>query len=236
MNGSLSNRWPTLLFQLLLLAGCGWALYLFGTNFPYPSPLVKPFLSPEQRWPTAQVKQWVLSGHVDKGFLDFFMRDPPRHIPAGSNVVAPADGPIGGILRTSKWTFVEIQLSFWDVHVQRAPIAGVVQSVTNVGDRIVKGSFRHRIYMREHGAPVQKVITIKGALGTVKVRLITSYWARRIRVWVQPGQHLQKGQRISRMLLGSTVVLQLPPGMAVSVSPGQRVTAGETILSSGESG
>jgi phosphatidylserine decarboxylase len=87
--------------------------------------------------------------------------------------------------------------------------------------------------MREHGAPVQKVVTIKGALGTVKVRLITSYWARRIRVWVQPGQHLKKGERISRMLLGSTVVLQLPPDMAVGVKPGQRVTAGETILSSG---
>ncbi|HET7674780.1 MAG TPA: phosphatidylserine decarboxylase [Gammaproteobacteria bacterium] len=227
----LGNRGPTLVLQLLILAGCASALYLFAANFPYPSPLIKPLLPPEQRWPTAQVQQWVRSGHIDRGFYDFFMRDPPRAVPPGVNVVAPADGPIGGVIRTPKWTYVEIQLSFWDVHVQRAPVSGTVVSIEDAGDRIMPNSFRHDIYMREHDSPVQKIVTIASRWGLVKVRLITSLMARRIRVWVQPGEHVDKGQRIARILLGSTVVLQLPPGMPLNIRKGERMVAGETILS-----
>lgn len=230
MTTALGNRWPTLALQVLILAGCGWALTLFGTNFPYPSPVIKPFLAPQQRWPAAQVRAWVRSGHVDKGFYDFFMRDPKRVIPPGNNIVAPADGPVGDIIRTPQWTYVDIQLSFWDVHVQRAPVTGTVVAVEDAGDRIMAGSFRHEIYMREHRSPVQKIVTIESAWGKVKVRLVTSLMARRIRVWVRPGEHVDKGQRIARILLGSTVVLQLPPAVPVDVRPGRRLTAGETIL------
>ncbi|HET7586538.1 MAG TPA: phosphatidylserine decarboxylase [Gammaproteobacteria bacterium] len=230
---ALANRWPTLFLQLLLLAGCGWSLYLFGTNFPYPSPLVKSFLGPHERWPTAQVKEWILSGHMDKGFYDFFMRDPDRQIPPGKNVIAPADGPVAHIIHAPHWTFIDIHLSFWDVHVQRAPITGTVVSVDDAGDQFLKGGVRRDIYTREYGAPVQKIVTIQGALGTVKIRLITSFWTRRIRVWVQPGQHVDKGQRIGRIVFGSIVVLQLPPDIPLGIEPGDRMTAGETIVSTG---
>lgn len=226
----LRNRWPALLLQLLLLTGCGWSLYLFGTNFPYPSPLIKSFLPPEKRWPTQQVREWVQSGHVDKGFLAFFMRDPVRVVPPGRNVVAPADGVVRHIIYSPDWTYVDIALSFWDVHVQRSPVKGDVLSVEDAGDVIMDGEFKHQIYLREHGAPVQKVITIASRWGRIKLRLVTSLSARRIRVWIQPGESVKKGQRIGRILLGSTVILQLPPRMRPTVHVGQRLRAGETIV------
>lgn len=231
MPRSPENRWATLALQMLVLAACVWALWLFGTNFPYPSPLIKPFLPPHKRWPTVQVSDWVKSGHVNAGFLDFFMRDPDRHVPPGTNVVAPADGELRNIIHTPDWTYVDIALSYWDVHVQRSPVAGTVVSVKSGGDRYMDGEYKHQIYLREHGAPVQKIVTLSSAWGNVKIRLVTSLNARRIRVWVQPGEHLKKGQRIGRILLGSTVILQLPPEMALDVRKGQRVVAGETIVS-----
>jgi phosphatidylserine decarboxylase len=65
----------------------------------------------------------------------------------------------------------------------------------------------------------------------VKVRLITSYWASRIKLWVQIGQHLEKGDKLGRILLGSTVVSEFPGETQFLVRPGQRVIAGETLIS-----
>jgi phosphatidylserine decarboxylase len=65
------------------------------------------------------------------------------------------------------------------------------------------------------------------------VRLITSYWASRLKVWVHAGEHLTKGQRLGRILLGSTVVLELPGKARITVKPGDRLVAGESIVCSG---
>src|SRR5262249_43156351 len=89
------------------------------------------------------------------------------------------------------------------------------------------------IFLKDKAAPVQQIVTLDTEYGEVKVRLITSYWASRLKIWVTPGQKLQKGERIGRILLGSTVVAELPAGVPLSVVPLQRVTGGETIISNG---
>ena len=45
-----------LFVQLVILAICALAVVLLVINFPFPSPLVKPFLPPKVRWPTAQIE------------------------------------------------------------------------------------------------------------------------------------------------------------------------------------
>jgi phosphatidylserine decarboxylase len=80
---------------------------------------------------------------------------------------------------------------------------------------------------------VQEVVTLRTDNGEVKVRLVTSYWASRIKVWTHPGQHLDKGQRIGRILLGSTVIVELPGKVALAVKKDERVVAGETLITTG---
>jgi phosphatidylserine decarboxylase len=50
-----------------------------------------------------------------------------------------------------------------------------------------------------------------------------SSWVSQIKVWVHPGQHVEKGQRIGRILLDSTVVVGLPGEVALA---GERLTTG----------
>ena len=70
-------------------------------------------------------------------------------------------------------------------------------------------------------------------VGQVAVRLITSLAARRIETWVREGEEIKRGQRIGRILLGSTVVLELPAAVNLLVHAGDRVWAGETAVAEG---
>lgn len=222
--------------QCLVLLLCAGVIALFAVNFPFPSPVIKPFLAPEKRWPADQVRQWVKSGNVDSSFLAFFMRDPDRVIPDGAVIVAPADGKVFDIVYKPDWTYVVIALSYWDVHVQRSPTAGTVTSVKEGGNVYMNGEGIHLAFLPHKVWPVQKIIDLTTAWGPMRVRLVTSLTARRIRVWVHPGEKVRKGQRIGRILLGSTVVLQLPPDVPVAVHEGEHVTAGESIIFTGAGG
>ncbi len=64
----------------------------------------------------------------------------------------------------------------------------------------------------------------------MKIRLITSYWASRLKTRVYPGQKLAKGDRVGRIMLGSTVVTEYPGNLDFDVKVGQRVYGGSTAL------
>jgi len=229
-----TTRWLVLTLQVGLLACCVAAVSLWGRTFPMPSPLIRSCLPPPKHWPAAQVREWALHGGTDPGFLAFFTRDPERAIPAGSNIVAPADGLLLSIDHTGDTQHVVIALSYWDVHVQRVPCDGVVESVVDAGETFMDGEGRNQVYLRDKVCPVQKVIRLETRWGQVGIRLITSLSARRLESWVRPRQKVKKGERLGRILMGSTVVLDLPSRLAIRVPVGRRVVAGETILSEGE--
>ena len=223
-----------LLLQLFLLALSLFVVAEWATNFPYPSPLIKPLLSPRLRWPTEQVMQWIETQNIDPAFKRFFYRDPERHVPGGPALVAAADGLVQVADYRDGVTFLVIGLSFWDVHVVRTPVAGIVESVDSEGVFYPRYPSREdrdaAFFLRGKVAPVQQVVMLRTDRGEVKVRLVTSYWASRIKVWTHPGQHLDKGQRLGRILLGSTVVVELPGHVALTVRKGQHVAAGETLI------
>src|SRR5438309_11195646 len=66
--------------------------------------------------------------------VGFFFRDPNRSIPADETaVVSPADGKVVKISTESDGTTcVSIFLSVFNVHVNRSPIAGKVESIRYV--------------------------------------------------------------------------------------------------------
>jgi phosphatidylserine decarboxylase len=51
---------------------------------------------------------------------------------------------------------------------------------------------------------------------------------------VHNGQEVKKGERIGRIVLGSTTVLEVPGNISFSVKQGQHVTGGESIVYSSE--
>ncbi|MES1930684.1 phosphatidylserine decarboxylase [Salinisphaera dokdonensis CL-ES53] len=225
-----ATDWATLIWQIVILAGSVTLVVLFARSFPYPSPTIQPLLDPQKRWPVEKIKRDWEEGNVPAGFLDYFLRDPERTVPAGNNIVAPADGIVRAISSDADWTYLDIALTLWDVHVQRSPLAGRVLSVETKGDTFMNGEFKNMVYLRDKMAPVQKVLTMETEFGVIKTRLITSIMAQRIRLWVQEGDELKKGQRIGQILLGSTVILQLPRDLPVAVKVGQRVAAGESLI------
>jgi phosphatidylserine decarboxylase len=220
--------------QIVILLLCGYALAALISNFPYPSPVIKPLLPAKLRWPSNQVSRWVEDGVFDRDFARYFARDPDRTIPATATLVSPADGIVQNIETRDTITYLVVGLSFWDVHVVRTPVAATVKSVEWEGSYLEKLASPEKIremhFLHGKEAPVQAIITLATARGDVRVRMITSYWASRLKVWVWPGKKIQKGERIGRILLGSTVIAEFPGKVDFDVTQGQHVQGGDTTL------
>lgn len=222
-----------LVLQVSVLGMLAAAIALWALYFPYPSPLVRRLLPPRKRWPEAQVRAWLKSGRFQGAFLRHFYSDPERVAPPGNGLIAPADGLVASAEVQGGIRYLVIALSFWDMHVQRSPTSGVVQSVESKGADFMDGEGREFAFLREKPCPVQKRLVISNEAGEIAVRLITSIAARRIEAWVREGETIERGQRIGRILLGSTVVLELPTNLRLLVNAGDRVWAGETIVAEG---
>lgn len=222
-----------LVLQIVIFCLVATAIVLCVLYFPYPSPLIRRWLPPRKRWPEAQIREWLKSGRFQKEFLGHFYSDPERVASPGDSVLAPADGLVTSAEVRDGVCYLVIALSFWDMHVQRSPASGRLLSVQSHGDDFMDGEGREFAFLREKTCPVQKRLAISTDAGPVAVRLITSVAARRIETWVREGEEVERGQRIGRILLGSTVVLELPVATKLLVRIGDRVWAGETAIAEG---
>jgi phosphatidylserine decarboxylase len=164
-------------------------------------------------------------------FMAYFFRDPRRTAPSEADlVVAPADGRVTRVEKVdaaagASPTVVSIFLSPFDVHVNRAPIAGRVLDVT-----YTKGKFM--IATRDEASVVneQNAVTIRGEKVTVVCKQIAGVLARRIVCWKKPGYALGLGERFGLIKFGSRTDLVLPPEVRVEARVGQRVRGGVTII------
>lgn len=222
-----------LVVQIVILCLLAAAVLLAVRYFPYPSPLVRRWLPARKRWPELQIRGWLKDGHFQRSYLDYFYRDPERVAPPGTGMLAPADGPVTSAEVRDGVRYLVIALSFWDMHIQRSPLAGRVLKVESQGAAFMDGEGRNFAFLRDKPCPVQKRLVLATEAGEIAVRLITSIAARRIETWVKEGDVVERGQRIGRILLGSTVVLELPESVDLHVRVGARVWAGETVVAGG---
>lgn len=222
-----------LVVQIGVICVIGVALGLWAISFPNPSPLIRRWLPVRKRWPESQIRSWLRTTQFHRSFLKYFYRDPERVPPPGNSTLAPADGVVTSTEVREGTRYVVIALSFWDMHVQRSPLSGRVIGVESHGADFMDGEGRAFAFLRDKPCPVQRRVVIATEIGEIAVRLITSLAARRIETWVREGEEVKRGQRIGRILLGSTVVLELPPGSRLLVRVGERVWAGETVVVDG---
>jgi phosphatidylserine decarboxylase len=163
-------------------------------------------------------------------FVLFFFRDPERRIPdAPGAIVSPADGWVLSVAEASlngaKTTRISIFLSLFDVHVNRAPIAGRIASAEYRRGRFLVAS-RERA-SRENE---QNEITMEGEDTRVVFRQIAGVLARRIEFWKKPGDILARGERIGMIRFGSRVEVFFEPRFRARVKPGDHVRGGASIL------
>jgi phosphatidylserine decarboxylase len=159
-------------------------------------------------------------------FCLYFFRDPERAIPAGPVAVSPADGKVVAVKReTATQTRISIFLNIFDVHVNRAPIGGTIAEV-----RYTKGKFH--VASREECSTEneQNVVSVRGEGTCVVFKQIAGLIARRIVFNKQPGDLVEKGERVGLIKFGSRVDVVFGPEWKIVVQPGQRVSAGSSVI------
>jgi phosphatidylserine decarboxylase len=184
-------------------------------------------LWPPLAWLAVLVTAWIA----------YFFRDPARVTPLREGlVIAPGDGRICAIERVrapvelglgeAERVRVSIFLSVFDVHINRAPVAGrIVRSI------YVPGSFVNAAADKASEENERRSIVIAGADGAeIAVVQIAGLIARRIVTFAQEGDSIGVGERFGLIRFGSRVDLYLPPGHGALVAVGQRAVGGETVL------
>jgi phosphatidylserine decarboxylase len=160
------------------------------------------------------------------GFCLYFFRDPERLIPAGPVAVSPADGKVVAVRKQGPTdTRISIFLNVFDVHVNRAPIGGVVADVQYRRGRFLVASNEAA---SEHNE--QNTVTIAGAGTRVVFKQIAGLIARRIVFVKKPGDLVAAGERVGLIKFGSRVDVFLGLEWQVLVREGDRVMGGSSVL------
>lgn len=178
----------------------------------------------------------VLVWIIGVGFLGFFYRNPRKVIQSDPHdVLCPAYGTVDAIDEVEepevvggKCKRVSIFLSVFDVHVQKAPIAGKVLLVKHTPGKFLNALRRESANVNENVLIGIESADFPGC--RIGIRLIAGAIARRVTPFIEVGDTLSKGQTISLIQFGSRVDIYLPPRVELCVKLGERVAGSQTIL------
>ena len=175
---------------------------------------------------------WAIIPVLLACFFLWFFRDPERAIPRDAGaVVSPGDGKVTDVstitVGNEKLTRLSIFLSVFNVHVNRAPVTGVIRDV-----RYQRGQYLNAMNQASAELNEQNIVTMQtdGDGQTVVFKQIAGLLARRIVFYPKVGDRLQRGQRVGLIKFGSRVDVVLSASSRVNVKIGDRVKGGATVL------
>lgn len=183
-------------------------------------------------------------------FVIYFNRMPERLTPIGDHIVSPANGKIIEIKDVTSpdivfqkkgvenhvsipeinepMHVVLIEMNLSDVHVQRAPISGIVLRTEHFDGKHKNALGKDADILMDEN---EKVVTVFGnekeKIGVVQVAGLA---ARRIRNMIETNDSVVQGEIYGKILLGSQVVVMIPETRNLNVAVGDTVIDGETIL------
>ncbi len=168
-------------------------------------------------------------------FLVLFFRDPARAIPLGEGlIVSPADGRVIFIDRVYEGRYlkrdvikISIFMSLFNVHINRAPVDGVVEE-----RRYVPGRFISANKDKASSDNEQCFYSIKTDYGDIGMVQIAGLVARRIVSYKDKGDEVARGERIGLIRFGSRVDLFLPVEARVVIAKGSKVYGGSSVIGS----
>ncbi|AKB76433.1 Phosphatidylserine decarboxylase [Methanosarcina lacustris Z-7289] len=154
-------------------------------------------------------------------FMVIFFRDPERKVMVSdAYMISPADGTIIDIRDRKICIFMFLQ----NVHVNRAPISGRITEIT-----YKKGGYLPA-FCKDSERNERNEFIIQSKYGDVQVTQIAGIIARRIVTYSRVNDILEQGQRIGMIRFGSRVDVTIPHDFDITVSKGERVLAGKTVI------
>jgi phosphatidylserine decarboxylase len=208
-------------------------------NYPHP-------LLAREGWPfiagalLLAILAWVFAGlwwslplWLVAIFVIQFFRDPPREVPTlASAVLAPADGRIVKVERAQDLytqrdsLLISVFMNVFNVHSNRAPVDGTVESVTYSAGRFINADLDKASTENERNAMVMRLDSGE----RVTVVQVAGLIARRILCYAKAGDRLARGQRYGFIRFGSRVDVYLPLNARPRVAVGDIVHATTTVL------
>ena len=170
-------------------------------------------------------------------WIVYFFRDPDRVAPLREGLIlSAADGEISSIERVkpalelglgdAERVRISTFLSVFDVHVNRAPVAGRIKRSV-----YVPGAFLNAALDKASEDNERRALVIETPQGVeIGVVQIAGMVARRIVTFATEGKTVGVGQRIGLIRFGSRVDIYLPVGKTALVAVGQRAIGGETVF------
>jgi phosphatidylserine decarboxylase len=113
----------------------------------------------------------------------------------------------------------------WDVHVQRAPVAGEIRRLD-----YRPGKFYAAMRARASAENEQNIFSVATPRGEMMFKQIAGWIARRVVCWKSAGDAVTRGERVGMIRFGSRVDVWLPPEVQITVRKGQHVAGGSDIL------
>ncbi|MGD9823216.1 phosphatidylserine decarboxylase family protein [Desulfobacter sp.] len=214
-------------------------------NSKWPAKVVLPIAMPGVKYVVAAILVTVMFfylGCLKTGglallvtfFITWFFRDPERMIPEdGDFLVSPADGKVIVVERITRCEYMDgpcqkisIFMNVFNVHVNRIPFSGMIEKVQYHPGKFVNASFDKASVHNERNA---LVIRTDNGCRYVCVQ-IAGLIARRIVNCVKINEQVHKGDRYGMIQFGSRLDLYLPMGFEILVNPGDKTSAGSSII------
>jgi phosphatidylserine decarboxylase len=178
-----------------------------------------------------------LLGGVLSAWCIWFFRDPDRVPPdTPGAILSPADGrllpvtvaapPAELAMGSAPRTRISIFMNIFNVHVNRIPADGTIVDTQYRPGRFFNASFDKA---SEHNERLCARMRLEGGEELVFVQ-IAGLVARRIRSTLGKGDRVHRGERFGIIRFGSRLDVYLPDDAEVSVSEGQHMIAGETVI------
>lgn len=182
--------------------------------------------------------EWLgVAGVVLTLWCAYFFRDPERTTPTRQGlVIAPADGIVQLIdkappppeldMGDKPRNRVCIFMNVFNVHVNRAPVDGIMRRIAYRPGRFINASLDKASEYNERQSYCMELDSGED----IAFVQIAGLVARRIVCQVQEGQPMEAGQRFGLIRFGSRVDVYLPDGVKPLVVEGQISVAGETVI------
>lgn len=177
---------------------------------------------------------WAVAALLLTCSLLLFFRIPQRDLTASAGaVLSPANGKILRIERVEDeqvgagaFHHIVIFLSVFNVHVQRAPVEGlVVTSQYTPGKKLAAFNPKAGDVNEQHLTVLQHP---SGDL--IGVRQIAGLLARRVVTYLETGQEVSRGELIGVIKFGSRVDVLIPVRYHLKAEVGQKVHEGLSVL------
>lgn len=206
------GRWIVLLTLVVLLV----LVFLAGRYLPY----------------QANYAISLISLVVLVMVLRFFRVPKRRPFLDDRSITAPSDGKVVVIEKVHQEEFlhapaiqVSIFMSIHDVHINFFPVAGKV-----VYTKYHPGRYLLARHPKSSSLNERASTGIETPWGTILVRQVAGYVARRIKCYARTGEVSPQGREMGFIKFGSRLDLFLPPDTDIQVSLGERVIGGVTTV------